>query len=149
MKGDLDLCIVMLEESGLAFLTPFPWRSSPCVAELGGWDLWRREAADPDQGFVRCQTWREGILVLVLRTNKDVMPLFFRNHCLMCDWIFFYDHMMLLFRSFVHVYLIIIVLYVVIMVWGRYNSFYRSLRARGARGERRGLMGYLDQPSFG
>ena len=35
-ERDLNLCIVMLEESGLSLPTPFPWRSSPCVAELGG-----------------------------------------------------------------------------------------------------------------
>ena len=120
----------MLEESGLSLPTPFPWRSSPCVAELGGWVLWRREAGELDQGFVRCQTWREGILVLVFKINKDVMSFFFPNHCSMCDWISISDHMMMLFRSLVHVYLIRIVLYVVIMVWGRYNLFCRSLEER-------------------
>ena len=43
------------------------------------------------------------------------------------------------------IYLIIIVLYVVIMVWGRYNLFFRSL---GARGARRGLKRNLG-PAFG
>ena len=144
MKGDLNFCTVMLEELELSLPTPLPWRSSPCVAELGGWVLWIREAADPDQGFVRCQTWREGILVLVFKINKDVMSFFFPNHCSMCDWISVSDHMMMLFRSFVYVYLIIIVLYVVIMVWGRYNLFCRSL---GARGARRGLKRKLG-PAF-
>ena len=130
MKGDLNSCTVMLEEFGLSLPTPLPWRSSPCVAELGGWVLWRREAAEPDQGFVRCPTWGEGILVLVFKINQDVMSFFFPNHCSMCDWISVYDHMMMLF----HVYLTIISLYVVIMVWGRYNLFCRSLGARGARG---------------
>ena len=148
MRGDLNLCIVMLEDLELSLPTPFPWRSSPCVAELGGWVLWRREVAKLDQGFVRCRTWRECILVLVFKINKDVMSFFFPNHCSMCDWISVSDHMMMLFRSFVYVYFIIIVLYVVIMVWGRYNSFCRSLEARGARGARRGLKGCLDQPSF-
>ena len=32
--------------------------------------------------------------------------------------------------------------------WGRYNSFCRSLGARGARGERGGLKGFLDKNSF-
>ena len=131
----------MLEESGLSLPTPLPWRSSPCVAELGGWVLWRREVADPDQGFVRCQTWREGIFVLVFKINKDVMSFFFPNHCSMCDWIYVYDHMMMLVKSLFHISLIIITLYVVILVWGRYNSFCKSLRARGARGARRGLEG--------
>ena len=144
MKGDLNLCIVMLEESGLSFPTPLLWRSSPCVAELGGWVPWRREAAEPDQGFVRCQTWREGILVLVFKINKDVMSFFFPNHCSMCDWISVYDHIIMLFRSLFHIHLIIIVLYVVIMVWGRYNLFCRSL---GARGSRRGLKRNLG-PAF-
>ena len=67
----------------------------------------------------------------------------------MCDLISVYDHMMMLVRSLFHVYLFIIALYVVIMVLGRYNSFYRSLGARGARGARRRLKGGLDQPSFG
>ena len=48
----------------------------------------------------------------------------------------------------IHVSLIINVLHVVILVWGRYNSFCRSLGARGARGARIGLKGCLDQPSF-
>ena len=144
MIGYLNLCIIMLEELGLSFPTPLPWRYSPCVVELGGWVLWRREAADLDQGFVRCQTWREGILVLVFKINKDVISFFFPNHCSMCDWISVYDHMMMLFRSLVHVYLIILVLYVVKMVWGRYNSFCRSL---GARGARRGLKRKLG-PTF-
>ena len=83
--------------------------------------------------FREVPTWREGIFLLVFRINKDVMSFFFPNHCSMCDWISVSDHMMMLFRSFVHVYLIIIVLYVVIMAWGRYNLFCRSLGARGAR----------------
>ena len=93
---------------------------------------------------MRCQTWREGIIVLVFKINKDVMS-FFPNYCSMCDWISVYDHMMMLFKSLFHVYLIIISLYVVILVWGRYNSFCRSL---GARGARRGLKRCLEQPSF-
>ena len=94
---------------------------------------------------MRCPTWREGILVLVFKINKDVMSFFFPNYCSMCDWISVYDHIMMLIRSLFHVYLIIIHLYVVILVWGRYNLFCRSLEARGAR---RGLKGCLDQPSF-
>ena len=133
----------MLEDLELSFPTPFPWRSSPCVAELGGWVLWRREAAEPDQGFVRCRNWREGILVIVFNINKYVMS-FFPNHCSMCDWISVYDHIMMLIRSFVYVYLVIICLYVVIMVWGRYNLFCRSL---GVRGARRGLKRKLG-PAF-
>jgi len=144
MRGDWNFCIVMLEESGLSLPTPLPWRSSPCVAELGGWVLWRREAAKLDQGFVRCRTWREGILVLVFKINKDVMSFFFPNHCSMCDWISIYDHIMMLIRLLFQIYLIIISLYVVIMVWGRYNLFCRSL---GARGARRGLKRKLG-PAF-
>ena len=97
---------------------------------------------------MRCQTWREGIIVLVFKINKDVMSFFFPNNCSMCDWIFVYNHIMMLIKLLFHVYLIIIALYVVILVWGRYNSFCRSLGARGARGARRGLKGCLDQPSF-
>ena len=119
---------------------------SHCVAELGGWVPWRREASKPDQGFVRCPTWREGIFVLFFKINKHVMSFFFPNNCSMCDWISFFDHMMMLIRLVFHFSLIIIALYVVILVWGRYNSFCRSL---GARGARRGLKGCLDQPSFG
>ena len=145
MRGALNFCIVMLEDLELSLPTPFPWWSSPCVAELGGWVLWRREAAEPDQGFVRCRTWREGILVLVFKINKDVMSFYFPNHCSMCDWISFYDHIMMLIRSLFHVYLIIIPLFVVIFVWGRYNSFCRYL---GASGARIGSKGFLDQPSF-
>ena len=89
---------------------------------------------------MRCPTWREGIFVLIFKINKYVMSLFFPNHCSMCDWIFVYDHILMLIRFLFH-----ISLYVVIMVWGRYNSFCRSL---GARGARRGLKGCLDQPSF-
>ena len=144
MRRDLNLCIVMLEELGLSFPPPLPKWSSPCVANLGGWVPWRREAAKPDQGFVRCRTWREGIIVLVCNINKDVMSFYFPNHCSMCDWISFYDHIMMLIRSLFHVYLIIIALDVVIMVWGRYNLFCRSLGARGERGARRGLKGILD-----
>ena len=70
------------------------------------------------------------------------------SYCSICDWISVYDHIMMLIRLLFHVYLIIISLYVVILVWGRYNSFCRSLGARGARGARRGLKGCLDQPSF-
>ena len=148
MRGDLNFCIVMLEDLGLSLPTPFPWWSSPCVAELGGWVLWRREATEPDQGFVRCWTWREGILVLVFKINKDVMSFFFPNYCSMCDWISLYDHMMMLVKLLFHIYLIIISLYVVIFIWGRYNSFCMSLGARGVRGARRGLKGCLDQPFF-
>ena len=53
--------------------------------ELGGRVPWIREATKLDQGFVRFQTWREGILVLVFKINKDVMSFFFPNHCSMCD----------------------------------------------------------------
>ena len=94
---------------------------------------------------MKCPTWREGILVLHFMINKDVMSLFFPNHCSMCDWIFVYDHIMMLIRSLFHVYWIIIALYVVIMVLGRYNLFCKSL---GERGARRGLKGCLDQPLF-
>ena len=146
MRGELNLCIIVLEESRISLPTPLPWWSSPCVADLGGWVPWRREAVELDQGFVRCWTWRECILVLVFKINKDVMSFFFPNHCSMCDWISVYDHMMMLLRLLFQSYLIIISLYVVIMVWGRYNSFYRSL---GARGVRRWLKGCLDKPSFG
>ena len=85
-------------------------------------------------------------LYLFSRLIKMWCPSSFPNHFSMCDWISVYDHMMMLVRSLFHVYLIIIALYVVIMVWGRYNSFCKSL---GARGSRRGLKGCLDQPSFG
>ena len=94
---------------------------------------------------MRCQTWIEGILVLVFKINKDVMSFFFPNHCSMCDLISVYDHMMMLIKLLFHVYLIIIYLYVVILVWGWYHSFCRSL---GARGARRGMTGFLDQFSF-
>ena len=143
-EKDLDFMHCYAGGIGTLFAYTFALEVFPCVAELGGWVLWRREAADPDQGFVRCQTWREGIFVLVFKINKDVMSFFFPNHCSMCDWISVSDHMMMLFRSFVYVYLIIIVLYVVIMVWGRYNLFCRSL---GARGARRGLKRKLG-PAF-
>ena len=76
--------------------------------------------------------------------NKDVMS-FFPNHCSMCDWISVFYHMMMLIRLLFHVYLIMIAVYVVILVWGRYKLFCRFL---GARGARRGLKGCLDQPSF-
>ena len=76
------------------------------------------------------------------------MSFFFPNHCSMYDWISVYDHMLMLIRLLFHVSLIIINLYVVMLVWGRYNSFCRSLGARGERGARRGLKGCLDQPSF-
>ena len=64
----------------------------------------------------------------------------------MCHWIFVYDHMLMLIRIVSFIVLIIIALYVVIMVWGRYNLFCRSLAARGAR---RWFKGCLDKPSFG
>ena len=105
-----------------------------------------KRSSKPDQGFVRCRTWREGILVLVFKINKDVMSFFLPNHRSMCDWIYIYDQMFMLIRIVSHIALIIISLYVVIMVWGRYNSFCRSL---GSRGARRGLKGCLGQPSFG
>ena len=54
----------------------------------------------------------------------------------------------MLVRSLFHVYLIIIALYVVILVWGRYNSFCRPLGERRTRGSRRGLKGCLDKPLF-
>ena len=85
-------------------------------------------------------------LYLFARLIKMWCPSSSPNHCSMCDWISIYDHMMILVRSLFHDYLIIIALYVVIMVWGRYSSFCRSL---GARGVRRGLKGCLDQTSFG
>ena len=135
MRGDLNICIFMLEESGLPFPPPFPYKLSPCVAELEGWVPWRR-GVEPDQGFVRFPTWREGIFVLVFKINKDVMSFFFPNHYSMCDWIYVYDQMFRLIRIVSHIVLIIITLYVVILVWGRYNPFCRFLGARGARGER-------------
>ena len=144
MRGDLNIYIVMLEELELSLPTPLPWRSSPCVAELGGWVLWRREAAEPDQGFVRCQTWREGTLVLVFNINKDVMSFFFPKS-LFNVWLDFclwsYDDVIQIISSCLFDYHC---LYVVIMVWGRYNSFCRSL---GARGARRGLKRNLG-PAF-
>ena len=97
---------------------------------------------------MRFRTWRECILALVFNINKDVMSFFLPNYCSMCDWIFPYDHMIMLVRSLFHVYLIINSLYVIILVWGRYNSFCRSLGERGARRARRGLKGFLDQTSF-
>ena len=133
MRWDLDFMHCYAGGIGTLFAYTFSLEVFPCVAELGGWVLWRREAVDPDQGFVRCQTWREGILVLVFRINKDVMSFFFPNHCSMYYLIFAYEHMMMLFRSLFHVYFIIISLYVVILVLGRY--FCRSLGERGARRE--------------
>ena len=85
-------------EIGTPFAYTFALGAFSCVAELGGWVIWRRETTDLDQGFVRCLTWREGIFVLVFKINKDVMSFFFPNHCSMCDWISLYDHMMMLFR---------------------------------------------------
>ena len=63
----------------------------------------------------------------------------------MYDWIFVYDQMFMLIILGFHITLIIIVSHVVILVWGRYNSFCRSL---GAIGARVGLKDCLDQPSF-
>ena len=77
--------------------------------------------------------------------NKDVISFFFPNQCLMYVIPFFYQMFMIIRLGF-HVALIIIALHLVILVLGRYNSFCRSL---GARGERGGLKGCLDQPSFG
>ena len=85
-----------------------------------------------------------------LMINKDMMHFLFQSICLLY-WISNYDHMMLSIRLGFHIVLIIIALHVVILVWGRYNSFWRSLWVRGARGGRRGrrgLKGCLDQPSF-
>ena len=135
-ERDLNFCIVMLEESGLSLPTPLPWRSSPCVAELGGWVLWRREAIEPDQGFVRCRTWREGIPVLVFKINKHVMSFFFpKSFCNvwlnLCLWS--YDDVIQIISSCLFDYHCLIC---GIMVLGRYNLFCRSL---GARGARRGL----------
>ena len=100
MRGDLNLCIVMLEELKLSLLTPLPYKHYPCVAEL------RRETTEPDQGFVRCQTWRECILVLVFKINKDVMSFFFPNHCSMwlnlCFWS--YDDVIQIIISFLFDY---------------------------------------------
>ena len=59
----------------------------------------------------RCRTWREGILVLVFKINKDVMSFFFPNHCSMCDWIYIYDHMFMLIIIVSNIALIIITLY--------------------------------------
>ena len=144
MKGDLILCIVMLEESGLSLPTPFPWRSSPCVVELGGWVIWRREVAEPDQGFVRCQLEEKVYLYLFSRLIKMWCPSSSQiivqcviESLFLIIWWCYSDHLF-------HIYLIIIVLYVVIMVWGRYNLACRSL---GARGARRGLKRKL-RPAF-
>ena len=123
---------------GTLFAHTFALEVFPCVADLGGWVIWRREIANLDQGFMRCLTWREGIFVLVFNINKDVMSFFFPNHCSMCDWIYIYDQMFMLIRIVSFIVLIIITLYVVILVWGRSNLFCRSLGVRGAIGERRG-----------
>ena len=56
MIRDLNHYIVMLEELGLLFPPPFPYKLSPCVADPGGQVPWRREAPEPYQGFMRCQT---------------------------------------------------------------------------------------------
>ena len=71
------------------------------------------------------------------------MSFFFPNQCSMCDWISVSDHMMMLFRSFVYIYLIIIVLYVVIMVWGSITCF-PGLLEREEQGE--DWRESLDQP---
>ena len=72
------------------------------------------------------------------------MSFFFPNHCSMCDWISFYGHMMMLFRYLSDVYLIIIVLYVVIMVWGSITCFAGLLEREEQEEDWRES---LDQPS--
>ena len=145
MGRNLNLCIVMLEELGLSFPPPFPYKLSPCVSDLGGRVPWRREVAEPDLSFVRFPTWREGILVLIFMINKYVILFLFQSMCLVY-WIFDFDYMIMFIRIGFHVSLNIISFDIIKLVWGMYNSFCTSL---GARGERRGLKGCMDQPSFG
>ena len=76
--------------------------------------------------------------------NKDVILFLFHSMCLIY-WISNYDLVLMLIRLGFDVSLITIALHVIILVWGRYNVFCRSLGERGARG---GLKGCLDQPSF-
>ena len=76
--------------------------------------------------------------------NRYVMLFLYQSMCIVY-WIYDYDYMMLFIRLLFHVSFNIISFHMVILVWGRYNLFCRSL---GARGERGGLKGCLDQPSF-
>jgi len=144
MRGDLDFMHCYAGGIGTLFAHTFALEVFPLCCRAWRLSSLEKRSSRSRSRFREVPTWREGIFVLVFKINKDVMSFFFPNHCSMCDWISVSDHMMMLFRSFVYVYLIIIVLYVVIMVWGRYNLFCRSL---GARGARRGLKRKLG-PAF-
>ena len=155
MRRDLNLCIVMLEESGLWIYALLCWRNwdSLCLHLCpGGLPLccraWRLSSLDKRSSrsrsrFREVPTWREGILYLFSRLIKMWCP--YSSQIIVQCVIEFLFMIILLFD----VYLIIIALYVVILVWGRYNSFCKSLGARGARGARGRLKGCLDQPPFG
>ena len=52
----------MLVELGLSSPLPFPYTPSSFVAEVGGGYPRRREAGDPNQGFVRFLARGEGEL---------------------------------------------------------------------------------------
>ena len=54
----------------------------PCILNLGCWFLWRREAIEPYQGFMRFLTWRRYLYTSSM-FNKDVMSIFYPNNCLM------------------------------------------------------------------
>ena len=133
----------MMEESGLSLPTLCP-RGLSLVLQSLETEFFGEEKQQIQIKVSWGANLKRRYIVLVFKINKDVMSFFFPTHCSMCDWISVSDHMMMLFRSFVYVYLIIIVLCMVIMVWGRYNLFCRSL---GLRGARRGLKRKLG-PAF-
>ena len=58
----MGLEILHYYAGGIGTLIPpaFSLDFHPCVAKLGGWVPWRREAEEPDQGFVRCLARGEG-----------------------------------------------------------------------------------------
>ena len=91
-------------EVPFGFITPY--MESPCVAELGGWVPWRREVEEPDQGFLRCLTWREGNICTYLMINKDLMLFLFQSMFLVF-LIFDYDQMFMLIKLAFHIALII------------------------------------------
>ena len=119
----------------------FPQIPSSCVANLGGWFLWRREVGDPDQGFMWClargecqlynsSTW---LIKMWCPPSSQIIDQCVLNIC--------YDYMMILIRLGFHVLLNIISFHIVYLVWGRCNLFCRSLGEEEQKKGKRKILG--------
>ena len=111
----------MLVKLGLSSTLPFSYLSSTFVANIGGWDSWRREVGDPYWRFHEVSCMRRRYIMYLFHWLIKIWCYFLSK--LLCNgyWFLVCDHMLMLVILGFHIILIIIVLHVVKLVWGRFE----------------------------